>query len=48
MEEKDVVRNQFSAEEHMSKNMKTINQFCTEVSLDMWKSTCAWNMINSH
>jgi len=29
-------RNQFSAEEHMSRN-----QLCTEVSVDTWRSTKA-------
>jgi len=29
-----VIRNKFSAEEHMSRNQKTRNQFCTEVSVD--------------
>jgi len=28
-------------EEHMSKNHKTRNQFCTEESVDAWKSTSA-------
>jgi len=37
-----------SAEEHLSKIRKTRNQFCTEVSLDMWKSISARNMINTH
>jgi len=35
------VRNQFSAEERLSKDQKTGNQFCTEVSVDKWKSTSA-------
>jgi len=30
----------------MSKNQKNRIQFCTEVSLDTWKSTSALNMIN--
>jgi len=29
-----VLENLFSAEKHTSKNQKTRNQFCTEVSLD--------------
>jgi len=28
----------------MSKNQKTRNQFCTEMSLVTWKFTSAWNM----
>ena len=32
----------------MSKNNKTRNQVCTEVSLDTWKFTSGWNMINTH
>jgi len=34
----------------MSKNQKTKNQFCTEVSMDTWKSTNAlyMHMINRH
>jgi len=42
------VRNQFGAEEHMSKNQKTRTQFGTGVSADTWKSTSAYYMINRH
>jgi len=31
MEEQGIVRNQFSAEERMSKNQETKNQFCSQV-----------------
>jgi len=31
----------------MSKSQKSRNQFYTEVSLDMWKSANAWNMIGT-
>jgi len=30
----------------MTKNHKTRNQFCTEVSVDTWKSISAYHMIN--
>jgi len=43
-----VVRNQFSALEHTSKIQKTRKQFCTQVWLDTWKFTNAWNVINRH
>ena len=43
-----VVRNQISAEEHMSKNKGTRKQFCTQASLDTWNSTNARNMINRY
>jgi len=33
-----IVRNQFSAEEPMSRNKITRNQYCTKVSVDTWKS----------
>jgi len=33
-QQKDTVRNQFSAEEHMNRN-----KLCSEVSADTWKST---------
>jgi len=29
----------------VSRNQKTGNKFCTEVSMDTWKSTSAWKMI---
>jgi len=32
----------------MSRNQKTRNQFCTEVSVDTRKSTSAWWMKNKH
>jgi len=41
-----VVRNQITAEEHMSKNKRTRKQFCTKASLDTRNSTNARNMIN--
>jgi len=34
-----VVKNQFSAEEHMNKYQEFIKQFCTKVLLGIWKST---------
>jgi len=40
-QQKCMVKNQFSAEESMSRNQKTRNQLCTEMSEDTWKSTSA-------
>jgi len=41
-QQKYIFKNQFSAEECMSRNQKTGNQRCTEASVDKWKSTSAW------
>jgi len=41
-----VDRNQFNAEEHVSRNLKTRNQFYTEVSMYTWKSASMQYMIN--
>jgi len=43
-----VVRNQISAEEHMSKNKRTRKLFCTQTSSDTWNSANARNMTNRH
>jgi len=43
-----MLRNQLSAEKHMSRYQNTINQFCTKISVDTWKSTTVSHMINKH